>query len=832
MTDVDRLAARRLAVALLLACAAATGACGGGSHGASYRYDVPTSASSPWPMMRRTSANDGLSPLLPPTDARGAEPWRYPTGKGIFSVPVIGEDQRVLVGSADRSFYAIEPDGSLAWKFDTGEIIDSAGSVGADGTIYFGSGDGHLYALDADGHQRWAFAAHNEAGSPGSTQGNRCSDLPPAGGASTWFEGNVVIGPEGRLWAGNDDFRMYSLDPDGTERFNFFVGPIPFGAVWSAATTRADGSAVYGGMDFFVYAVSADGNCLWRRVLNAPVSASPARAPDGTIYIGSWDGSLYALDGTTGEVRWKVATGAHIYASAALGADGTIYVGSTDGSLYAVSPDGHLLWTFDTLDPIRSSPSVDGRGRIYFGAGDGALYALDPDGTRAWSYDATTQDRNDLNSSPVLGSERIYLGSEDGSILGVPYAYCAAASDPRCNTSPASDLGDDGASLYYVTPGGRSFTDVPEPVERGAAFTVRLLVRAGGDTRAGSFDLASFSVHSQPAADWEVVEQGGGQWVNLVPSALLTAGTHYQLDVSSRWTAPGTPGGSVSHSFAFDTVGEPSAPPSFGAGNDSVPAFEIRNLAPYQPPLIVSLNQIGFDSLDFLASVIESQPGQFLLWLMTGKAGANGTEIDPATPSLVAMDGVLDGASFAMNGVGLTLVTGGPPIQVRDFRVASQFDATGHFDAGTSMMARASCADLGLIGSFLSLFQLCNGAGEFVAVGTIRGATYDGTANHRPDGVALAELTRSGSTVTARFTAPGYKLAEHLPAIVLLDDATGHAVQMDYRKALVGHADPAGDLASVTLTIPPDVELPAGPIRAIVLTDLFPLASSVLPASR
>ena len=828
-TETSRFTSALATIAATVVISVASAGCGGSSGGTHYTYDVPASARSPWPMMRRTSANDGRSTVIPPRAAApGVEPWRYPTAKGIFSVPVIGEDGRVLVGSADRTFYAIEPDGALAWKFPTGEIIDSAASVGADGTIYFGSGDGHLYALDPDGDPKWAFAAHHQAGGPDASQGNRCSDLPPAGGPSTWFEGNVVIGADGRLWAGNDDYRMYSLDPDGTERFAFFVGPIPFGAVWSAATTRADGSAVFGGMDFFVYAVSADGNCLWRRFLNAPVSASPARAPDGTIYVGGWDNALYALDGTSGEIRWRFGTTSHIYGSPALAEDGTIYVGSTDGSLYAVAPDGTRLWTFDTLDPIRSSPSIDGEGRIYFGAGDGVLYALNPDGTRAWSYDATEQDRNDLNSSPVLGEERIYLGSEDGSILGVPYGYCASSSDPRCSTSPLSDLGDDGAALYYVTPGGRNFTAVPEPVQRGAAFTVRLVAREGGDTLLARLDVASVTVKSTPAVEWEVVEQGGGQWINLVPRALLAAGTSYTLDVSSKWSAGGGRKGNVSQRFTFSTVAEEVAPPSFAVGADLAPAFEIRNLAPYQPPVIVSLNQIGFDSLDFLASVIESAPGRFVLWLMAGKAGEDGTQVDPATPSLVAMDGVLDGASFAMNGVGLTLVTGGPPIPIGDFRLASQFDAAGKFDAGTSMVARASCSDLGLIGTFLSLFQLCNEAGEFVSVGTIRGQTYDGAANHRPAGVAVTAIERAGREFTARLTAPGYKLAEHLPAIVLVDPASGRSVQTDYKKALTASATASGDLASVTLRVPDDVALPAGPVKAIVVTDLFPLASQVL----
>ena len=37
-----------------------------------------------------------------------------------------------------------------------------------------------------------------------------------------------------------------------------------------------------------------------------------------------------------------------IYSSPALGADGTIYVGSEDDNLYAINPDGTQQWAFAT----------------------------------------------------------------------------------------------------------------------------------------------------------------------------------------------------------------------------------------------------------------------------------------------------------------------------------------------------------------------------------------------------------------------------------------------------------------------------------------------------
>src|ERR1051326_8646519 len=76
------------------------------------------------------------------------------------------------------------------------------------------------------------------------------------------------------------------------------------------------------------------------------LNASPAIAPDGTIYFGSEDKNLYALT-PTGALKWKIDLGAPMGSSPAIAADGTIYVANgsifpipTGGQIYAVSPDG------------------------------------------------------------------------------------------------------------------------------------------------------------------------------------------------------------------------------------------------------------------------------------------------------------------------------------------------------------------------------------------------------------------------------------------------------------------------------------------------------------
>ena len=58
-------------------------------------------------------------------------------------------------------------------------------------------------------------------------------------------------------------------------------------------------------------------------------------------------------------------------------ADGTIYMGSDDGYVYAINPNGTLRERHGTTDAIYSSPSISETGMLYFGTDDGFINALD-----------------------------------------------------------------------------------------------------------------------------------------------------------------------------------------------------------------------------------------------------------------------------------------------------------------------------------------------------------------------------------------------------------------------------------------------------------------------
>ncbi|MGB3082666.1 MAG: PQQ-binding-like beta-propeller repeat protein, partial [Candidatus Omnitrophota bacterium] len=64
------------------------------------------------------------------------------------------------------------------------------------------------------------------------------------------------------------------------------------------------------------------------------VNSSPVVSGD-TVYVGSEDGFLYALDKESGDLKWKFQTGSAVNSSPAVSGD-TVYVGSEDGYVYAV----------------------------------------------------------------------------------------------------------------------------------------------------------------------------------------------------------------------------------------------------------------------------------------------------------------------------------------------------------------------------------------------------------------------------------------------------------------------------------------------------------------
>ena len=115
----------------------------------------------------------------------------------------------------------------------------------------------------------------------------------------------------------------------------------------------------------------------WEFETGGWVGSSPCVDGKGTVYVGSRDYKLYAIDGATGKKRWEFETGSWVDSSPCVDGKGTVYVGSADGKLYAIDgATGKKRWEFKTGGEMDSSPCVDDNGTVYVGSYDDKIYAL------------------------------------------------------------------------------------------------------------------------------------------------------------------------------------------------------------------------------------------------------------------------------------------------------------------------------------------------------------------------------------------------------------------------------------------------------------------------
>ncbi|WP_321506272.1 PKD domain-containing protein [uncultured Methanoregula sp.] len=188
------------------------------------------------------------------------------------------------------------------------------------------------------------------------------------------------------------------------------------GYIYGASVIGSDGTIYVGSYDGKLYALNHDGTLKWNYTTGARIYGASAIASDGTIYIGSYDKNLYAIN-PDGTLKWSYTTGAYIYGSPAIGTDGTIYVGSGDKKLYALNPDGTLKWSYTTGNYIYGAPAIASDGTVYIGSYDKKIYAINPDGTLKWSY---TAGNYFYYGAPAIGSDgTIYIGSYDKKLYAL-----------------------------------------------------------------------------------------------------------------------------------------------------------------------------------------------------------------------------------------------------------------------------------------------------------------------------------------------------------------------------------------------------------------------------
>lgn len=359
-------------------------------------------------------------------ESDGTAVWRFATAGAVRSSAAASYGE-VFFSSADGNVYAVdEASGAEKWRFHTAgerrftapgihgiaprtelmpdpyDVFLSSPAV-SDGVVYIGSGDHHVYALDArTGRLRWRYAT-----------------------------GNVVHASpavaDGKVFVGSWDRYFYALNArTGALVWKFATGDDRdiYNQVGIAGSATVAGGVVYFGCrDSHFYALNErTGALIWKRNHHGSwVIASPAITGDTVYYTTSDERKFYAVDAKTGGLRFTVEYGTFAYSSPAI-AQNLAFFGSFDGTLYGVDvTTGKVAERFSTDASARRLRSyLDASGNLdlaSFYSGDGSVRHPTLDGTIVGLN--SLYGLGSIVGSPAIDAGTLFIGSTEGTLYAI-----------------------------------------------------------------------------------------------------------------------------------------------------------------------------------------------------------------------------------------------------------------------------------------------------------------------------------------------------------------------------------------------------------------------------
>ncbi len=518
-------------------------------------FAASSASDAPWPTFRGGQFNQGVSNYSLRGSCDGdCQVKEIELGGLIWSTPVIDRDGTVYVGTTIKRMFALNPNGDLKWSymlFDRADsLVDSAAALTASGKVIVPGGDGFLHGVDAKtGERLWTFEAKG-------VDANEHS----AGATVNSFEGNVVIGPNGLIYAGSDNAFMYAIDENGKERWHYETGM----TIWSIPCFDKDGRwMAFGSLDGKLYLLNPEtGAKLDIYDAKSDIKTAVVTDGQGRIYFGTSGGHVVALkvEKKNGQYNlrklWSFKANGEIYSSPAL-ANGRIFFGSMGGSVYALSTNGKLAWQYRTYSPVASSPVVTRDGALIFGAANGKFFALDTQtGNRRWSYRTVDSiQKVNLDASPALDPEgNIWVGSYRGIFYRIPSGYCLTVreKDERCEFGGMADvpefaLGPNApsnvATLRAESMNGHYERIVTDAISRSAPLRLRLVVfRDGEYLPTGAISASGLKVrlwrngvevNAKDEISWRV--SSDGKYLNILPRTFLASEAKYEIEVRGAY---------------------------------------------------------------------------------------------------------------------------------------------------------------------------------------------------------------------------------------------------------------------------------------------------------
>jgi outer membrane protein assembly factor BamB len=209
------------------------------------------------------------------TSTGGKRLWTVALGRGSatsFGSPAIGPDGTVY-GTVGRQAVAVADrggQGQVLWRFTVGSDIEVSPAVGPDGTVVVGTNDPYQYGLSPTGQLRWRVRRQSQTYS------------------------STAVTADGLAYYGDNNGVVYVAKSAGGSPVVQYRG---VHGVWAEPVIDSAHNVYFGTQGGHIYGFGYGGTRLFDVNAHSAIDSYPALGADGTLYIGTEQGKLYAING-------------------------------------------------------------------------------------------------------------------------------------------------------------------------------------------------------------------------------------------------------------------------------------------------------------------------------------------------------------------------------------------------------------------------------------------------------------------------------------------------------------------------------------------------------
>jgi outer membrane protein assembly factor BamB len=294
------------------------------------------------------------------------------------------------------------------WTFHAQSLVEFPPVIGY-GRLFFANNAGIVFAIGAkNGKRAWKYVSH------------RCVAASPALDRHVVYEAFLNAPPCNRSPSAALTGQVVAFAV-GTGRvlWTHTIGPSESSPVVVGATIFV------GDWDGRVWALRRlTGKPRWVTRLRSQVKSGVAISGN-RLYVGDYSGHLYSLNATSGKIVWqskvqpRFGSAGNFYATPTL-AYGRVYIGATDGKMYSFgATTGKLRWSQSTGGYVYSSAAV-WHTRVYVGSYSHTFFCFDAaTGAVIWKFKAN----GPISGSPTVVAGRVYFAT----LKGTTYALDATS---------------------------------------------------------------------------------------------------------------------------------------------------------------------------------------------------------------------------------------------------------------------------------------------------------------------------------------------------------------------------------------------------------------------